>query len=70
MAQVCFSCGKKPGFGNNRSHSMRATRRRFAPNLQKVRIVVDGSPRRELVCTRCIKAGKITKHVRRAAPTG
>ena len=62
MAKVCFSCGKAPAFGNSRSHSMVATRRRFNPNLQKVRIDVGGTPRREYVCTRCLKAGKVTKH--------
>jgi len=58
---VCFVCGKRPGFGHNRSHSMVATKRRFNPNLQKIRIVVNGSARREYVCTRCIKAGKVLK---------
>jgi large subunit ribosomal protein L28 len=61
MAKVCFSCGKKPAFGHSRSHSMVATKRRFDPNLQKVRIEVAGAPRREYVCTRCLKAGKVTK---------
>ena len=61
MAKVCFSCGKGPAFGNSRSHSMVATRRRFEPNLQKVRIQVGSSPRRVYVCTRCLKAGKVTK---------
>ena len=61
MAKVCDVCGKHPRFGNNRSHSMVATRRRFNPNLQKVRILVAGSPRREYVCTRCLKAGKVLK---------
>ena len=42
---------------------MVATRRRFNPNLQKVRIEVAGSPRREYVCTRCLKAGKVLKAV-------
>ena len=56
-------CSKGPAFGNNRSHSMVATRRRFNPNLQKVRIEVAGSPRREYVCTRCLKAGKVLKAV-------
>jgi large subunit ribosomal protein L28 len=42
---------------------MVATKRRFNPNLQKVRISVDGTPRREYVCTRCLKAGKVTKAV-------
>ena len=59
MAKVCFSCGKKPAFGNSRSHSMVATRRRFNPNLQKVRIDDGGRPRRVYVCTRCLKANKV-----------
>jgi large subunit ribosomal protein L28 len=42
---------------------MIATKRRFNPNLQKVRILVDGAPRREYVCTRCLKAGKVFKAV-------
>ena len=63
MAKICFSCGKGPAFGNSRSHSMVATKRRFNPNLQKVRIRVEGAPRREYVCTRCLKAGKVTKAV-------
>lgn len=61
MAKVCHSCGKGPAFGNSRSHSMVATRRRFDANLQKVRIVEDGAQRRVYVCTRCLKAGKVTK---------
>jgi large subunit ribosomal protein L28 len=61
MPKVCFSCGKRPAFGQSRSHSMVATKRRFEPNLQKIRIEVAGAPRREYVCTRCIKAGKVTK---------
>jgi large subunit ribosomal protein L28 len=42
---------------------MVATRRRFDPNLQKVRIIVKDAPRREYVCTRCLKAGKVSKAV-------
>ncbi|HEU0316344.1 MAG TPA: 50S ribosomal protein L28 [Solirubrobacteraceae bacterium] len=61
MSKVCVSCGRKPAFGNSRSHSMVATRRRFNPNLQKVRVLVGGTARRVYVCTRCLKAGKVTK---------
>ena len=61
MARVCVSCGKRPAFGQSRSHSMVATKRRFDANLQKVRITVGGAPRRAYVCTRCLKAGKVTK---------
>ena len=63
MSKICSVCGKKPGFGNNRSHSMVATKRRFDPNLQRVRMLVDGSPKRAYVCTRCLKSGKVTKAV-------
>jgi len=40
---------------------MVATKRRFDVNVQKVRIVESGAPKRVYVCTRCLKAGKVTK---------
>ena len=62
MAKVCHSCGKRPAFGNSRSHSMVATRRRFNPNLQKVRIQEpSGGTARVYVCTRCLKSNKVAK---------
>jgi large subunit ribosomal protein L28 len=61
MAKVCYSCGKKPDFGNARSHSLRATRRRRNPNLQKVRIQEGPSTRRAWVCTSCLKWFKVQK---------
>ncbi len=61
MASVCEICGKGPGFGNNVSHSHRRTRRRWNPNVQRVRTVVGGTPKRVYVCTSCIKAGKVTR---------
>ncbi len=61
MASVCDICGKKPGFGNNISHSHRRTRRRFNANVQKMRVVVNGVPKRLAVCTSCLKANKVTR---------
>ena len=61
MAKVCHSCGKGPAFGQSRSHSMVATKRRFDPNLQRVRIKVNGVARRAYVCTRCLRSGKVEK---------
>jgi large subunit ribosomal protein L28 len=61
MPRICHVCAKGPAFGHNRSHSMVATKRRFDPNLQRVRIDDGGTPRRVYVCTRCLKAGKIVK---------
>jgi large subunit ribosomal protein L28 len=46
------------------SHSHRRTKRRWDPNIQRVRAVVNGSTKRIDVCTSCIRAGKITKAVR------
>jgi large subunit ribosomal protein L28 len=61
MAAVCELCGKKPSFGMNVSHSHRRTKRRWNPNIQKVRAVVNGTHKRVHVCTSCLKAGRITK---------
>ena len=61
MAAVCEVCGKHPSFGMSISHSHRRTKRRWKPNIQRIRAMVDGSPRRLHVCTSCIRAGKVTK---------
>lgn len=61
MSQVCEICGKGPMSGNNVSHAHNKTRRRFMPNLQRVRVVENGQIRRRLVCTKCIKAGLVVK---------
>ena len=61
MAANCDVCGKGPGFGNSISHSHRRTRRRWNPNIQSVRAVVKGAPKRLNVCTSCIKAGKVSR---------
>ena len=63
MSKVCVICNKKPGFGHNRSRSMVATKRRFNPNLQYIRILLNGSPTRAYVCTRCLKSGRVQKAV-------
>ena len=61
MAKVCEICGKGPLFGNNISHAHNVTKRRWNPNLQRVRAVVDGTIRRIRVCTTCLKSGKVQK---------
>lgn len=52
---VCETCGKKPQFGNARSFSMRATRRQFKPNIQRITVVENGRTVRKNVCAKCIK---------------
>ncbi|MCW2770338.1 MAG: rpmB, partial [Aeromicrobium sp.] len=54
-------CAKGPGFGHNVSHSHRRTKRRFDPNIQRVRAVINGTPQRVNVCTSCLKAGKVSR---------
>lgn len=61
MAATCDVCGKGPEFGHNISHSHRRTKRRWNPNVQKVRTVVGGTSKRVNVCTSCLKAGKVAR---------
>jgi large subunit ribosomal protein L28 len=61
VAAVCDICAKKPSFGNNRPWSRKITKRRFDPNIQRVRATVNGTPKRLNVCTGCLKAGKVTR---------
>lgn len=61
MSSVCDVCGKTPGFGNNISHSHRRSRRRFNPNVQRMRVLINGVSKRMNVCTKCLKANKVKK---------
>ncbi|BFH67866.1 MAG: 50S ribosomal protein L28 [Paenibacillus dendritiformis] len=61
MARKCYVTGKKPGSGNTRSHANNKSRRSWGVNVQKVRILVDGKPKRVYVSTRALKAGKVTR---------
>jgi len=62
MSRICYVCGKSPKFGNNVSHANNKSRRRWVPNLQRVRILTpEESVRRVKVCTRCLSAGKVRK---------
>jgi len=64
MSKVCEICGKRPQTGNNVSHAHNKTKRRFMPNLKKVRAQLDsGEVKRIKVCTRCIRSGAVTKPV-------
>jgi large subunit ribosomal protein L28 len=61
MSKQCIICGKKPTTGHNVSHAHNLTKRRWLPNLQKIRIEVDGKTRKGYVCTSCIKSGAAKK---------
>jgi len=68
MAKICYSCGKHPSFGNARSHSLRATRRRWNPNLQRIKIQEGPATKRVYVCTSCLKGFKVQKAVPKVRP--
>jgi len=61
MSRKCEICGKRPRMGNNISHAHNVTKRRWLPNLQRVRVVVNGTPKKILVCTSCIRSGALDR---------
>jgi len=76
MSKICYICGKKTAAGRTIKRRGLAkkkggvgqritgiTRRRFLPNLQRVRAIINGKVQRVRVCTKCLKAGKIKKAV-------
>lgn len=70
MSRVCEVSGKGPLSGNARSHSLRATRRRWNVNLQKVHMIVDGKPKTVKVSARALrtlKGGAKAKRTAKAA---
>ncbi|SIS37792.1 50S ribosomal protein L28 [Salimicrobium flavidum] len=61
MARRCVVSGRQTRSGNNRSHAMNANKRKFKANVQKVRILVDGKPKKVYVSARDLKSGKVTR---------
>lgn len=61
MSRMCEICGKKPMVGSNVSHAHNVTKRRFNPNLQRVRALSNGRVKKIDVCTNCIKSGNVVK---------
>lgn len=78
MARSCQVCGKSFSVGNQVTIRGKAkylggvgtkitgiTKRKFKPNLQRLRVTLPrGTNTTLLVCTQCIKAGRVTKLVR------
>ena len=62
MARECYVTGKKGMSGNNRSHAMNASRRKWKANLQKVKIIDEnGEVKRVLVSARALKSGLVKR---------
>jgi large subunit ribosomal protein L28 len=61
MARKCVVTGRKTRTGNQRSHAMNSNKRNWKANVQKVRIMVDGKPKRVYVSARALKSGKVER---------
>ncbi len=61
MSYRCAVCEKAAQAAHNVSHSNRKSRKWQTPNLQRVHVVLGGRPTHALVCTRCIRSGKVAK---------
>ena len=63
MSRRCAVCGKGPMVGHKVSHAHNLTKRRWLPNLQKIKIDSAGKVHTAYVCTGCIRTGKVRKVV-------
>ena len=61
MARVCYVTGRRTTSGNNRSHAMNKTKRTYKPNLQKVKIMVNGTPKKVYVSAKALRSGKVER---------
>ncbi len=61
MSRKCEVCGKGRQVGYNISHAHNKSKKVSYPNIQRVRVQVNGQTTRMNVCTRCIRSGKIQK---------
>ena len=61
MAQRCKICGKGPRYGNVISHAHNVRRRRWNPNLRRVRAIVNGVRKQVRVCVACLRSGRVKK---------
>ena len=61
MAFACDYCGKTRQKAHRVSHSNIKSRKWQEPNLQPVRVMIDGRVKRARACTRCIRSGRVVK---------
>ena len=63
MSRVCEICNKVVISGSQVSHSIIHTKRKWAPNLKKVKAIVSGTHKTIHVCTRCLRSGKVQRSI-------
>ncbi|HZK87444.1 MAG TPA: 50S ribosomal protein L28 [Syntrophomonas sp.] len=57
----CDICGKGVSFGKKYSHSHIRTNRQWKPNVQRVKVLDEKTPKKMYVCTRCLRSGKVQR---------
>ena len=57
----CEICEKEVTYSLQVSHSHRRTARTFKPNVQSVKVNVNGTPKKKNVCTRCLRSGYVER---------
>ena len=68
MAFRCDICGKSPTAGKSISHSHKSSNRRFLPNVQRTKVVLEGRTQHVKVCTSCLKSDRVVKAGPRQIP--
>jgi len=63
MSAKCVICRKEKASGFKVSHSHIRTKRSWKPNIQKIRILINGTPQQIKICTRCLKAGRVKRAI-------
>ncbi|MFO7897020.1 MAG: 50S ribosomal protein L28 [Candidatus Cloacimonadales bacterium] len=63
MSKVCDICGKGAQTGNHRSHALNASKRKFYPNLSKMKAEIKGEVKKIKICSKCLKSNKVIKVV-------
>jgi len=63
MSRKCEICGKGMVAGVQFSHSHRQSKRTWAPNIKKVKAIVNGAHKTVRVCTRCLRSGKVQRAI-------
>lgn len=63
MSRKCEYCDKGVISGVQYSHSHRQSKRKWAPNIKRVKAIVNGTPKTVHVCTRCLRSGKVQRAI-------
>ncbi|WIV10812.1 50S ribosomal protein L28 [Proteiniborus sp. MB09-C3] len=61
MAKFCEVCGKGKVSGHLVTFSNKKSNRTWSPNVRRIRAMVNGTPKRIYVCTRCIRSGNVER---------